>query len=177
MADPAPDALIGPVSEPSAGPLTRVNFFDGMLLTGEDLRVEQEYLRRKQQLHNRRLGHGIVEGLKVDADRKTGHLHVSPGWAIDREGREIVLAQPWCSDEPTHRVADVVIRWAEVASAPVPGRPDDGPIHTRWVEQPDLSLVEPGEGPDDGLVLARVKRGRLGKLSVDSSVRRQLGGD
>lgn len=160
-----------------ADPLTRVNFFDGMLLTGEDLRVEQDYLRRKQQLHNRLHGYGVVEGLDVTVDRKDHTIHVGPGWAIDQQGREVVLAEPWCSDQVTCRVADVVITWAEVAAAPVPGRPDDGMIHTRWVEQPELSLVEPGEAAADALVLARVKRGRLGKLSLDESVRRPLGRD
>jgi hypothetical protein len=160
--------------ESMADPLTRVNFFDGMLLTGEDLRVEQDYLRRKQQLHNQLHGHGVVEGLDVSVDRKDHRIHVAPGWAIDRQGREVVLVEPWRSDEVTCRNCDVVITWAEVAAGPVPARPDDGLIHTRWVEQPELSLVAPGEAAEEGLVLARVKRGRLGKLTLDESVRQRL---
>lgn len=173
MADPE----AGPETGAPTGPLTRVNFFDGMLLTGEDLRVEQEYHRRKQQLHNRLHGYGTVEGLEVTVDRHDHTVHVSAGWAIDPQGREIVLTEPWSSDEITCRTCDLVIAWAETATAPVPGRPDDGPIHTRWIEQPELSLVAPGEAPPDALVLARIKRRRLGKLSVDDSVRRQLGRD
>lgn len=157
-----------------ADPLTRVNFFDGMLLTGEDLRVEQDYLRRKAQLHNQLHGYGVVEGLDVTVDRKDQKIHVGPGWAIDRQGREIVLVEPWCSGEVTCRRCDVVITWAEVAEVPVPGRPDDGPIHTRWVERPELSLVAPGEAADEGLVLAHVKRGRLGGLTLDESARQRL---
>jgi hypothetical protein len=163
--------------ESMAEPLTRVNFFDGMLLTGEDLRVEQDYLRRKQQLHNQIHGYGVVEGLDVTVDSKNHMVHVAPGWAIDRQGREVVLVEPWCSEEVACRHCDVVISWAEVAAGPVPARPDDGLIHTRWVEQPELSLVAPGEAGDDALVLARVKRGRLGKLLLDQSVRRPLGRD
>ncbi len=152
---------------------TRVNFFDGMLLTGEDLQAEQEYCRRMRHLHNRLHGWGTVDGLQVTVG-PDHTVQVDPGWAIDRQGREVVLTQPWSSEEVRERVADVVISWAEVPARPVPSRPDDGVIHTRWVEQPELALVARGEAPEDALLLARVKRGRLGRLSVDQSVRRPL---
>lgn len=154
---------------------TRVNFFDGMLLTGEDLRAEQDYNRRMRYLHNRLHGYGVVEGLEVTADRKDRVVHVSAGWAIDRQGREIVLTEAWCSEELHERSADLVVTWAEVAAMPVPARPDDGVIHTRWVERPELALVAPGEAAPEALLLARVRHGRLGRLSVDESVRRPLG--
>ena len=153
---------------------TRVNFFDGMLLTGEDLRAEQEYSRRMRYLHNRLHGHGVVEGLEVSADRHAQEVRVGAGWAIDRQGREIVLADVWSAALPDDRVVDLVIVWAEVAACPVPARPDDGLLHTRWVEAPSLSFAAPEAGAADGLVLARIRRGRLGKVSVDSSVRRPL---
>jgi hypothetical protein len=154
---------------------TRVNFFDGMLLTGDDLRVEQEYCRRMRHLGNRLHGHGVVEGLEVRAGQ--GEVLVSPGWAIDVLGREVVLTDERCLLLGPDRIADVVITWAEIPTQPVPARPDDSALYSRWVEQPELSLVPKGTQPTAALVLARVKRGRLGRISVDVSVRRPLGRD
>lgn len=153
---------------------TRVNFFDGMLLTGEDLRTEQEYCRRMRYLHNRLHGHGVVEGLEVSVDGHTRQVSVSPGWAIDRRGREVILADSWSGALPDDRMVDLVVTWAEVATNPVPARPDDGLLHTRWVETPTLSFVAPDAGSFDALVLARIRRGRLRQVSIDASVRRLL---
>lgn len=156
---------------------TRVNFFDGMLLTGDEMRVEQDYCRRMRYLHNRLHGHGVVEGLEVTLDRKGDEVHVSPGWALDAQGREIVLTEERCLPVAEDRVAVVVVTWAEVPAQPVPARPDDSTLYSRWVEEPELSVVPPGEQPEGALVLGRVKRGRLGRLSLDVSVRRPLGRD
>jgi hypothetical protein len=153
----------------------RVNFFDGMLLTGDDLRVEQDYCRRMRYLHNRLHGHGVVEGLEVTLERKGSEVRVSPGWALDALGREIVLAEERCLPVPEDRVADIVVAWAEAATQPVPARPDDATLYLRWVEEPELSVVPRGKQAEDALLLGRDKRGRLGKLSLDLSVRRTLG--
>ena len=45
---------------------------------------------------------------------------------------------------------------------------------SRWVEQPQLSLVATGEAPPEALVLARVTRSGRGKVRLDPSVRRAL---
>jgi hypothetical protein len=156
---------------------TRVNFFDGMLLTGDEMRVEQDYCRRMRYLHNQLHGYGVVEGLEVTVDRKGNEIRVSPGWALDAQGREIVLAQERCLPLDKHRVADVVVAWAEVPAQPVPARPDDSTLYSRWVEEPEVSVVPPGEQPEAALVLGRVRRAGLGRLSLDLAGRRLLGRD
>jgi hypothetical protein len=159
-----------------ADPPRRVNFFDGMLLTAADLAVEQQYHREMRYLHNRLHGFGTVSGLEVSVGR--GRVRVEPGLAIDRCGREIVVTSPLTLRlEPPGQarrwVRDVVIRWHETPAEPVPG-PQGATEHTRWVEQPELSLVAAGKGRSEELVLARLSRGPRGAVVVDPSVRRPL---
>lgn len=74
----------------------RPKFVDGMLETAEDLRLEQCYLNRRLIQFGRRLGWGVVEGMDVDdysLGRECPTLKVSAGYAIDVQGREIVLAE------------------------------------------------------------------------------------
>jgi hypothetical protein len=159
----------------------RVNFSTGMLLTAEDLAVEQEYHRGMRYLHNRLHGFGTVSGLEVDVGG--GSVRVGPGLAIDRCGREIVVTAPLTLRlEPRERgrpwLRELVITWHENPDDPVPGAgvSEDEPVHhTRWVEQPVLSLVATGADVDDGLVLARLSRTPRGAVQVDPSVRRSLG--
>lgn len=157
----------------------RVNFFDGLLLTAADLAAEQEYHRQLRYLHNRLHGYGAVSGLDVTAGR--GGVRVSPGMAIDRLGREIVVATPLTLALESHLNArgwprDLVITWGEVAEGPLPRPEGEGTVDfTRWVEQPELSLVARGQAPPEALVLARVTPAGRGLFSVDTSVRRPLG--
>ncbi len=78
--------------------LKRPTYFVGQLLTAEDLRAEQDYQREKQWLHNRMLhGYGIVVGLEVglqENDDGTTQAIVSPGYALDGWGRELVVTEP-----------------------------------------------------------------------------------
>ena len=101
-------------------PFVRNNFFAGRLLTAEDLSLEQQYFRRKQQLHNRALhGFGIVAGLEVDRSKKKNTLVVAPGLAIDCQGNEIVVAGPVELAFPENVAGPttyVVIRYREAES-------------------------------------------------------------
>jgi hypothetical protein len=74
----------------------RVRFFDGQLLTAADFEVEQTYHLEKRRLHNRLLhGVGIVEGLEVtEDDSPSSGVVVSPGFALDGFGNEIVVDRP-----------------------------------------------------------------------------------
>lgn len=70
----------------------RNNFFNGRLLTAEDLAQEQGYFRGKLKSHNRSLhGFGIVSGLDVSARRDK--LVISAGLALDCEGNEIIVGE------------------------------------------------------------------------------------
>ena len=157
-------------------PPSRVNFFDGQMLTAADFAAEQEYHRGMRYLHNRLHGHGTVSGLEVVVKR--GQVHVSPGMGIDVLGREIVVTAPMSlpltpPPEARRWGRDVVIVWREVPEGAVPGH--DGTVDfTRWVEQPELQLVARGKAAPEGLVLARVTRGERGGFAVNTSVRRPL---
>lgn len=88
-----------------AGGLTRTRFFDGMLLTQADLENEQSYWRMKRRLTNRALGTGVVWGLRLTLDQKTQRYRLSPGYALDCCGNDIVVE---CPVEVSH--ADLVQR-------------------------------------------------------------------
>ena len=78
----------------------RINFFEGFFTTDEDWNAAEAYHLEKRRLHNRVLHTtGVVPiaggGLKVQA-RGKGDLsfEITPGYAIDGKGNEIVLRDP-----------------------------------------------------------------------------------
>jgi outer membrane protein OmpA-like peptidoglycan-associated protein len=73
----------------------RVRYFPRQLLTADDMRAEQEYLREKQRRHNRFLhGWGVVCGLEVvkpgEKDPKW-QVTVCPGYVLTPQGDEILV--------------------------------------------------------------------------------------
>lgn len=76
------------------GGLTRTRFFDGMFLTQADLENEQVYWRMKRRLTNRALGTGVVWGLKLAFDLQTHKFRLSPGYALDCCGNDIIVECP-----------------------------------------------------------------------------------
>lgn len=78
--------------------LKRPNYVDGKLLSPDDFQAEQEYQREKQWQHNRMLhGYGVVVGLEVGLTEQANgstQVTVSPGYALDGWGREIVVTEP-----------------------------------------------------------------------------------
>ncbi|MCC7164686.1 MAG: hypothetical protein IT331_19480 [Anaerolineae bacterium] len=78
--------------------LKRPRYFQGQLLTAEDLRAEQQYHLDRQWQHNRLLhGYGIVVGLEVATEQAANgstRVIVSPGFALDGWGRELVVNEP-----------------------------------------------------------------------------------
>jgi hypothetical protein len=77
-------------------PLERVRYFPRQLLTADDMRAEQEYLREKARRHNRFLhGWGVVCGCLVEpvTTAKTPTVRVCPGYAVAPQGDEIWINQ------------------------------------------------------------------------------------
>jgi hypothetical protein len=71
----------------------RPRYFVGKVLTAEDLELEQRYHIEKRWLLNRELrGPGVVSGLEVRPG--DGFVTVEPGFALDSNGREILVAEP-----------------------------------------------------------------------------------
>jgi hypothetical protein len=79
--------------DPSQIPmLERPAFFDGQRLTAADLGAAADYSSLLRRLHNRALhGWGVVLGLAVTGVRGARSVQVSPGLALDRSGRELLL--------------------------------------------------------------------------------------
>jgi hypothetical protein len=135
-------------------PAERPRYFEGQLLTADDLRDEQDYWVRKQRLHNIALhGSGVVCGLAVTS-QGDGAVTVAPGIAIDRLGREIVVTGPLEIKLATGLgECEVVLRYAEEPSrSSVHGEP------TRMREG------------FEGSGVARRHRTEAGSFSRDSSV-------
>jgi hypothetical protein len=79
--------------------LRRVNFFNGRLLSGEDLTREQDANERSGRRLGRAIGEGIAHGLEVSptpgSDRvRQPVLSVTPGLALSRRGDTLMLADP-----------------------------------------------------------------------------------
>jgi hypothetical protein len=71
----------------------RNRYFYGKLLDVHQLEMEQEYFIAKRQLLNRLVtGPGVVCGLRVELTSDLRGVRVRPGLAIDRCGREIIVA-------------------------------------------------------------------------------------
>lgn len=92
LIDSPPDALSAPI---------RNRYFYGKLLDVRSQEMEQAYGIGLRRLLNR-FGHGagVVCGLQVGADGDGDKVRVDPGVAIDGLGREIVVTQPHCVEEP-----------------------------------------------------------------------------
>ncbi|HSV86554.1 MAG TPA: hypothetical protein VLH85_08255 [Levilinea sp.] len=128
-------------------PLERVRYFNGQLLTAEDLEAEQRYFREKLKRHNRHLhGSGIVYGLEVGiVDRK---VHVSPGFALDCTGEEIAVPEALSIDPPEgQRTAFLMIAYKErkTGTIPGPGSAEDETISPSRIEETFELLYEPDD--------------------------------
>lgn len=76
-----------------------VNYHFGMLLGEADFRAEQGFHLGHHRRHQRLLhGFGVVYGFLVtkDANDDQSLLRVSPGYAVDRRGRDLLLEKEQC---------------------------------------------------------------------------------
>lgn len=101
-------------------------FAAGQTLTAADLTALQSYVAGKNRLHNRYLhGWGVVCGLEVVCDDCEGAVTITPGYAIDPCGSDIVVGQP--------TRYDVV---AAIRDCTMQGRPKTGDCDP-WLPPPD----------------------------------------
>ncbi len=87
----------------------RPRFFPGQLLTEDDLEQLTSYMTAKSRLRNRFIyGDGVVCGLEVSGDPcGGGRVYVSPGYALDCCGNDIVIGCEQSVDV-TRMVADLI---------------------------------------------------------------------
>jgi hypothetical protein len=145
--------------------IQRLRYFDGEYLRSNDFTDEQSYhvaMRRwlNLQLHLS----GIAYGLEIQQDANSVppnalFFAVSPGFAIDQLGREIVVSAPYelSTDNvlgraglQSGRLYEVWIVYTETASGlPAPGYQlcDQPGQNTRWTESFDIRLKPKGAPP------------------------------
>ena len=80
------------------GGVHHVHFFNGRILSGEDLQDEQTANRRQQRQLGQAIGSGVVHGLEVAVTVAGGGgvtpvVEVGPGLALDRAGHTLELPQ------------------------------------------------------------------------------------
>jgi hypothetical protein len=151
----------------------RVRYVEGRLLTAADLRDEQQYHLGRRWLLNRALhGAGIVTGLDVHVSGEAAPpaVTVSPGFALDARGREVVVTAPQTLTIAGGSSARyVMVEYAEFETEPVPLPGADGAADTvtptRILEGSVVRLVDTADCPD-GIVVGRVVLGAAG-WSVD----------
>ena len=71
--------------------LTRTHYFDGRLLTAEDLNRDQIYLDQRLREVGQTLGYGVMRGLDVLLDEFSAQISVAPGTAVTSAGRVLEL--------------------------------------------------------------------------------------
>lgn len=114
--------------------LERQQFFDGQRLFAADLQMLESFHREMRWLHNQSLHQpGIGNGFAVAGEKGDREVTVGAGYAIDDEGREIVLTETHVEPVP-----------------PVAGEPDGSPVVY------DLTVAYP---PDEYLETAETRAG------------------
>lgn len=123
------------MSSPFAIPdLVRPAFFDGQRLDADDLTAVYDYHRALRWLHNRALhGWGVASGLTVDGAKGVAAVTVSPGYALDCAGHDLVLSRP------------VQLPVPSVAGAPG-GGPLDLFLTVSYATDDDLAASESRDG-------------------------------
>ncbi len=126
------------------GGLSRTLFFDGMVLSEEDMMREQSYWRMKRRLTNRALGNGIVWGLTLDWDAQQRRFTLCPGYGLSCCGDDLVvecaetiterqLIDP-CSEEFRRLLADPLDPCGEARR---PDKPIEACLMLEYVECPE----------------------------------------
>ena len=162
----------------------RVRFFDNQYLKDQDFIDEQHYHIDRQRRHNRMLHvAGIAEGLDVTAVAGKPQVIVSPGTAIDADGRQVVLL----TEPAAERTVDLVdnlnstvnlyLTYQELESEP---QESGGEGNRRWLERPRFSVIDIKTETDvdttiPPLLLARIELDGSEVIEVDLSVRRYSG--
>lgn len=91
--------------------LERLNYYNGQRLDAEGLRVEQEYhIEMRRRLNQALYTHGIASGLEIRPDPDNTHqVIVSPGVALDVNGREVILLEE--TKVPVHGLPNSNSAW------------------------------------------------------------------
>lgn len=153
----------------------RVRFFDGQFIKDQDLIDEQKYHLDRQRRYARALTvSGIVQGLAVNA--AVDQVNVEPGTAVDKQGRQVVLASTSSAisvKDYRGQTVQLVIYYAEEAS----DQAQEGSAgYARFHERPQLLISTQQETmPDVAIILAELTIDNDGQVAVNNSVRQYAG--
>jgi hypothetical protein len=136
--------------------IERLRYYDGEYLRSFDFEAEQSYhIEMRRRLNMGLHLAGIVEGLELVADTESGvtQCSITPGMAIDHEGREIFLFAPHIFGDgdirsnaiTTSGDYDVWIRYRRNSATPPPAGYrlcDMKDQYTRWRESYRIVLTQ-----------------------------------
>ncbi len=155
--------------DPSAD-LLRVDPFEGLCLTAQDLEEEQVYHRSSLMRHTHYMsGYGVVQGLKVELEvrRKKYFAVIQAGYGITRMGQGVLLKEAAATPMSVPKDDGEYILWLFHVEEPAgDARPhfDTGQEYTaRMRETRALKLKPAAEEFMDAVALARINV-RLGRL-------------
>jgi hypothetical protein len=137
--------------------LPRVRFYDQQFLTAQDLTAEQAYhlTQRRRHLITAHTP-GIVQGLEL-LQNDAGDLSLLPGLAIDAEGRELILPQPYPLDKQTlfdirgSELLDLFLEYTSYSSEP--------PARLYEMAQVRIERADPARR-DQAVFLGQIRRVR-----------------
>lgn len=143
--------VIQPFSTPESQCLPKLfernNYYTGKLLNVKDFEQEQQYFNQKRYLQNRYVqGFGVVCGLLVlPAEQGRDLVKITPGFALDCKGREIILPETKYLDLAVYR-GDMYISIAyeevEVDPVPNPGTEKSGEQYSKIQERCKIDVLE-----------------------------------
>src|SRR5262245_13903836 len=154
--------------------IKRLNYFNFQFLVDRDFEDEQAYHLQMRRRHNRQMHTpGVADGFTV-TKAAGNQVRISPGTAIDRDGREIVLA-----DERVYTLVtggnnvDVFLTISYQDVSDPADRYTQGGIDdfTRVTERPkieDTSSAPPADSPS--LLLARIRLNATGVIESDAAI-------
>jgi hypothetical protein len=158
-------------------PTGRIVWQDGQVLASRDLRADLQDEARHRRLHNRYLHAtwGITFGFPVTLDSDGARVIVSPGYAIDSSGGDLLLANTMMVAPPAANGTFILVASYSTGSCR-PSLPDTDfcvgldPRRERaaigWVADADINF-----GPEVPLVRATFASGKV-QGDLDSRVRR-----
>ena len=151
--------------------LRRLFPFEGLCLTAQDLKDEQDYHRQNLSRHHLYLhGHGIVQGLQVELNqkRKKYSAVIQAGFGITRMGQGVRLADPVVVPLEVPKTDGEYILWLfhvessdETEMRPIFDTSDTRPARIRESCAPRMHPSE--EDQPDAVALCRINV-RLGRM-------------
>ncbi|HEV2705515.1 MAG TPA: hypothetical protein VGV59_06295 [Pyrinomonadaceae bacterium] len=169
--------------------IKRLNYYNSQFLKEDDFSDEQLYHNQMRRLHNRALHTwGIISGL--DVRQVTGALKVAitPGIAIDRLGREIVLADETgatglengslsLDNFNVNSQVYIIIRYGEVFDPADKDTQSTSKLYTRTTERPEATASASAPASDSpDIVLAIITLDSNNAISdIGTSIRRYSG--